>query len=113
MRKIYIIALAGFLTACQVGTGIDLSNKENYGLKCSAGPNSQPNWEGCMVSAKRICAPLRVVNVKKLNPVGSGSKDDGHFMTFTCANSNTLPQNQVNNSSNVAPITSATSTPAN
>lgn len=110
MRIFWILGFVGLLSACQTGTGIDLTNKDNYGLKCSAGPKSTPNWEGCMVSAKRICAPAQVINVKQLNPIGNGSADDGYFMTFTCANSHLTPIPTTNRPSSAAPISEASST---
>lgn len=85
MKKFIIISLSVLLTACALGGGsIDLSNRNSYGLKCSANATSAPNWEGCMATAQQMCTPAHVVNVQQLSPTGSGSSDDSYFMTFSC-----------------------------
>lgn len=83
MKKLIIISLTALLTACASGS-IDLSNRNSYGLKCSANAESAPNWDGCMATAQQMCNPLHVANVQQLSPTGSGSADDSYFMTFSC-----------------------------
>lgn len=86
MKKLIIIPLTALVTACSVvgGGSIDLSNRNSYGLKCSANAESAPNWDGCMATAQQMCNPMHVTNVQQLSPTGSGSADDSYFMTFSC-----------------------------
>ncbi|NOL50319.1 hypothetical protein [Pelistega europaea] len=84
MKKLIIISFTALLTACASSGSIDLSNRNSYGLKCSANASSAPNWEGCMATAQQMCSPLQVANVQQLSPTGSGAADDSYFMTFSC-----------------------------
>lgn len=83
MKKLIVISLAALLTAC-VTTGVDLSNRNSYGLKCSPNATTQPNWAGCLETAKQMCAPQNVSHVQQLPPLGSGSPEDAYFMAFSC-----------------------------
>ncbi|MDY3330528.1 MAG: hypothetical protein SOX43_01055 [Pelistega sp.] len=84
MKKLIIISLTALLAACASSSKIDLSSRNNYGLKCSPNANSAPNWEGCMATAEQMCAPQKVAAVQQLSPTGSGAPDDSYFMTFSC-----------------------------
>lgn len=84
MKKIIVLSLTLFLTACATSGNIDITNRNNYGLKCSQNAKSTPNWEVCMESAKQICGVQQVANVQQLSPTGSGDPNDSYFMTFSC-----------------------------
>ena len=84
MKKIIVLSLTLFLTACAPSGNIDITDRNHYGLKCTQNAKSNPNWEICMESAKQICGVQQVANVKQLSPTGSGDPNDSYFMTFSC-----------------------------
>ena len=82
LKNLLLLAIPVILSAC--ASKIDVSSHISYGLICSDGASSAPNWEACQSYADRVCSPLKALNLQQHAPTGSGSADDSYFITFSC-----------------------------
>ncbi|MFV9473215.1 hypothetical protein ACM5Q9_02160 [Advenella sp. RU8] len=83
MKKILLAIFPLVLAGC-ASSGIDIVDRNNFGVKCSENATTPPNWQMCMKSAQATCGSQAVVNASQHAPTGSGNTDDAYFMTFQC-----------------------------
>ncbi|WP_051532408.1 hypothetical protein [Brackiella oedipodis] len=84
MKKFIWCALALVLAGCASNSTIDLSNTNNFGLKCSKDAATAPDWNQCIENANKTCGAQKAVNIQQHEPTGSGSANDGYFVSFQC-----------------------------
>ncbi len=82
LKKLLLLAVPVILSAC--ASKIDVNSHNSYGLKCSDGASSAPNWKACQSNADKVCSPLKALSLRQHAPTGSGSADDSYFITFSC-----------------------------